>query len=82
MRIACVVLLFASRRLLSAAEPTPEEAKAALARDQVPARDGRPPGRVRLGLERGWDIWRQRRHKGDITIIDDDVTPAALRSRN
>ncbi len=27
----------------------------------------------------GWDIWKQRRHKDDMTLIDDDVTPASLR---
>ncbi len=27
----------------------------------------------------GWDVWRQRRNKDDITILDDDTTQAALR---
>lgn len=27
----------------------------------------------------GWDIWKQRRNKGDMTIVDDDVTPAVMR---
>lgn len=27
----------------------------------------------------GWDIWKQRRFKSDMTLLDDDTTPAALR---
>jgi hypothetical protein len=27
----------------------------------------------------GWDVWKQRRIKGNQTILDDDTTPAALR---
>jgi len=27
----------------------------------------------------GWDVWRQRKFKGDITVLDDDTTPSALR---
>jgi hypothetical protein len=27
----------------------------------------------------GWDVWKQRKHKDDMTILDDDTTPAALR---
>jgi hypothetical protein len=27
----------------------------------------------------GWDVWKQRKHKDNITIIDDDTTPAAVR---
>jgi hypothetical protein len=27
----------------------------------------------------GWDVWRKRKHKDNITVIDDDTTPAAVR---
>ena len=27
----------------------------------------------------GWDVWKQRRYKADMTLLDDDTTPAALR---
>jgi hypothetical protein len=27
----------------------------------------------------GWDVWRQRKFKDDMTLLDDDTTPAALR---
>jgi PelA/Pel-15E family pectate lyase len=27
----------------------------------------------------GWDVWRKRQHKDDVTVLDDDTTPAALR---
>ncbi len=27
----------------------------------------------------GWDVWRQRKYKTNMTLIDDDVTPAAIR---
>ncbi|MBL8798827.1 MAG: polysaccharide lyase, partial [Planctomycetia bacterium] len=27
----------------------------------------------------GWDVWKQRQHKDDMTLLDDDTTPAALR---
>ena len=27
----------------------------------------------------GWDIWKQRKFPGDMTLIDDDTTPAAIR---
>jgi hypothetical protein len=27
----------------------------------------------------GWDLWKKRAHKDNITIIDDDTTPAAVR---
>src|SRR5262245_8312087 len=27
----------------------------------------------------GWDVWKKRQYKGDITTLDDDTTPAALR---
>ncbi len=27
----------------------------------------------------GWDIWKKRQLKGNITVVDDDTTPAALR---
>jgi hypothetical protein len=27
----------------------------------------------------GWDLWKKRQHKDNITIIDDDTTPAAVR---
>lgn len=30
-------------------------------------------------LPGGWEIWRQRKYQADMTIIDDDTTPAALR---
>jgi hypothetical protein len=43
-------------------------------------RDGpkgdRPPETPAPG---GWDVWKQRRYKGDMTVLDDDTTPAALR---
>jgi hypothetical protein len=27
----------------------------------------------------GWDVWKKKQHKGDVTFLDDDTTPAALR---
>lgn len=27
----------------------------------------------------GWDVWKQRKHQDDMTVLDDDVTPSALR---
>ena len=27
----------------------------------------------------GWDVWKKREHKDNITVIDDDTTPAAVR---
>lgn len=27
----------------------------------------------------GWDVWKLRQHKGNMTTLDDDTTPAALR---
>jgi PelA/Pel-15E family pectate lyase len=27
----------------------------------------------------GWDVWKRRQHKDDMTVLDDDTTPAALR---
>jgi hypothetical protein len=27
----------------------------------------------------GWDVWKRREHKDDMTVLDDDTTPAALR---
>lgn len=27
----------------------------------------------------GWDVWRQRKDKGNLTLIDDDTTPASIR---
>lgn len=34
------------------------------------------PGKDYVG---GWDVWKKRRNRGNITVIDDDVTPAAMR---
>lgn len=27
----------------------------------------------------GWDVWKKRKHKGDVTMLDDDTTPSAIR---
>jgi PelA/Pel-15E family pectate lyase len=27
----------------------------------------------------GWDVWKKRKHKDNITVVDDDTTPAAVR---
>ena len=27
----------------------------------------------------GWDVWKKRQHQGDMTLLDDDTTTAALR---
>ena len=35
--------------------------------------------RVTTPAPGGWDIWRQRRYPGDMTMLDDDTTPSALR---
>ena len=42
-------------------------------------RDGRPIPTEPTPAPGGWDVWRKRRHKNNITVIDDDTTPAALR---
>lgn len=40
---------------------------------------GRPAAATGPDEPGGWAVWRQRRDKGNITLVDDDTTPAALR---
>ena len=39
----------------------------------------RPPAERRDEAIGGWDVWKKREHKDNITVIDDDTTPAAVR---
>jgi len=39
----------------------------------------RPPAERGADAIGGWDVWRKREHKDNITVIDDDTTPAAVR---
>lgn len=51
-------------------------------RKELVYRDGPNGGREfipKTPAPGGWDVWRLRRHKDDITTLDDDTTPAALR---
>jgi hypothetical protein len=38
-----------------------------------------PPRERKEDAIGGWDVWKRREHKDNITIVDDDTTPAAVR---
>ncbi len=38
-----------------------------------------PPTRGKDDAIGGWDVWKKRENKDNITVIDDDTTPAAVR---
>ncbi|NUQ62929.1 MAG: polysaccharide lyase [Pirellulales bacterium] len=40
---------------------------------------GRPDPRSESELPGGWTLWRQRRHQGNMTLLDDDTTQSAIR---
>lgn len=46
---------------------------------RLPPSKGKPDVRIQRDEPGGWDVWRQRRYKQNLTIVDDDTTPSALR---
>jgi hypothetical protein len=51
-------------------------------RGELTYRDGPKGGREFIPptpAPGGWDVWKRRQYRGDITTLDDDTTPAALR---
>jgi PelA/Pel-15E family pectate lyase len=54
----------------------PEKGKKFRYRNGAPIPEPRPLGKGYVG---GWEVWKTRRDKGNITLMDDDVTPSALR---
>ncbi len=44
-----------------------------------PPSKGKPDVRIDPSEPGGWDVWRQRRYKSNMTLLDDDTTQSALR---
>jgi len=46
---------------------------------RVPPTRGKPDVRIGPDEPGGWTVWRQRRYKSNITVLDDNTTQSALR---